>query len=330
MAFIETRFPTTISYGSSGGFGHDTAITEVRSGQETRVSRREVPRMRFNANEAIKQYDELAELITFVRVMRGSADGFRFLDPTDFTTGENHTGSPSDTDVVIGYGDGVTTQFQLVKTYTLASTTRTRPITKPIHGESVAVGEASATSYNVVIAFDGTPQASGWTVDTTTGVVTFSSAPTAAVEITAGFAFDVPCRFGKEVDDLLDISLQDYDDSEIPDVPIIEIIDEGFIDEHFYYGGALDHGNVAADVSISMLGGRLQSFTPTTTGLKVLLPDATSIPLGGPIWYLANEGLNDMTIEDYLANTIATLAQGTTTEIWLSKDGGGSKAWLAL
>lgn len=336
MSFTEQRFPTTISYGSSGGFGHSTAITEVRTGQETRVARREVPRMRWNANEAVKSDDERAELITFVRAMRGSDVGFRFLDHTDYTTGANHTGAHSYDDVLIGTGDGVTKQFQLVKKYELGALSRSRPITKPIHGESVEIGEAAAQTFNVRIGVNGSEVASSgnWTVDTTTGIVTFTSAPTSGHDITAGFAFDVPSRFGIEVDDLLDIALTGFEDSEIPDVPIVEIVDEGFVDEEFYFGGAKDHGNVSANVSISLLGGRVQAFTPTTSGLKIILPDYTSIPLGGPHFYLVNQGANAMTIEDHLTNSIATLAAsgsaGSTTEIHLSLNASAAKEWMAL
>lgn len=330
MAFIETRFPTTISYGSSGGFGHNTAIVEVRSGQETRTSRREVARLRWNANEAIKQDDEIAALIDFCRVMKGSAVGFRFLDHTDYSTGANHKGAPAADDVVFGYGDGVSTQFQLLKTYTVAGVTRTRNITKPIHGESVSVGEAAAISMDVLIAVAGTPTTSGWSVDTTTGMVTFTTAPTLGQELTWGGYFDVPCRFGIEVDDLLDIALQGYDDSEIPDVPIIELVDEGTVNEEYPYRGSKDHGPIAADASITLLGGAFQTFTPTTGGLKIILPDYTSIPTGVGHFVLANEGMNDMTVVNHLASTVATLTAGTALEFCLTLNGLGTKEWKAL
>jgi uncharacterized protein (TIGR02217 family) len=66
-----------------------------------------------------------------------------------------------------------------VKRYTSGSQTWTRTITKPVAG-------------TVRTALDGAEQLGGWSVDTTTGVVTFDSAPTAGVSVTAGFAFHVP------------------------------------------------------------------------------------------------------------------------------------------
>ncbi len=38
MSFHDVRFPTDISYGSSGGPGFSTAIIEVDSGAEERIS----------------------------------------------------------------------------------------------------------------------------------------------------------------------------------------------------------------------------------------------------------------------------------------------------
>ena len=42
---------------------------------------------------------------------------------------------------------------------------------------------------------DAVEQLFGWSVDTTTGLVTFGMAPALGVEFTADFEFDVPVRF---------------------------------------------------------------------------------------------------------------------------------------
>ena len=41
----------------------------------------------------------------------------------------------------------------------------------------------------------GVEQVAGWSVDTTTGLVTFGMPPALGVEVTADFEFDVPVRF---------------------------------------------------------------------------------------------------------------------------------------
>ena len=66
----------------------------------------------------------------------------------------------------------------------------------------------------------GVEQLSGWSVDTTTGVVTFSAAPGAGVAITAGFEFDVPVRFDTDV---LDVTLDLERLGSITSIPLLEL-----------------------------------------------------------------------------------------------------------
>jgi uncharacterized protein (TIGR02217 family) len=79
-------------------------------------------------------------------------------------------------------GDGALTQFQLVKQYPSASVIEMRTITKPVAG-------------TLKVYLDGVEQPSGWSVDTTTGLVTVGTPPALGVEVTADFEFDVPVRF---------------------------------------------------------------------------------------------------------------------------------------
>ena len=62
---------------------------------------------------------------------------------------------------LIGTGDDAETQFQLVKRYPSGSVVEVRTITKPVAG-------------TVRIYLDGVEQLSGWSVDVTTGIVTFA------------------------------------------------------------------------------------------------------------------------------------------------------------
>ena len=65
---------------------------------------------------------------------------------------------------------------------------------------------AKPVAASVRIALGVVEQPSGWSVDTTTGVVTFDAAPGAGVAITAGFEFDVPVRFDTDaLDETLDL-----------------------------------------------------------------------------------------------------------------------------
>lgn len=63
-------------------------------------------------------------------------------------------------------------------------------------------------------------QFSSWTVDTTTGLVTFAAAPGAGSAITAGFEFDVPVRFDTDV---LDVTLDLERLGSITSIPLLEL-----------------------------------------------------------------------------------------------------------
>jgi len=197
MAFIEVQFPSDISFGSTGGPEYSTDIVETISGYEQRNANWSASRAVYNVAHGIKTQAQLDALIAFFRARHGRADGFRFKDWTDYQA----------TAQALGTGNGSTTTFQLVKLYTSGSITETRTIKKPVSG-------------SVVIYFNAVAHPSGWSVDTTTGIVTFSIAPGNGVAITADFQFNVPARFDT---DRLSATLEAYGASSWRDIPIVEI-----------------------------------------------------------------------------------------------------------
>ena len=96
---------------------------------------------------------------------------------------------------------------RLSKRYTSGAQTWTRSIAKPVTG-------------TVRIALGTVEQMSGWTLDATTGVVTFTTAPGSGVVIRAGFEFDVPVRFDS---DSLDVTLDVERLGSITSIPLLEI-----------------------------------------------------------------------------------------------------------
>ena len=63
-------------------------------------------------------------------------------------------------------------------------------------------------------------QMSGWTLDSTTGVITFTTAPANGVIGRAGFEFDVPVRFDN---DTLDVTLDVERLGSITSIALLEI-----------------------------------------------------------------------------------------------------------
>ena len=206
MAFHEVRFPDSISRGARGGPERRTQVVELASGDEERNASWANSRRRYDVAYGIRRADDLAAVVAFFEARNGRLHGFRFKDWGDYKSCLP-SGTPSPTNQATGTGDGTTTAFQLVKRYASGSQTWVRTITKPVAG-------------SVAVALNGTPQASGWSVDTTTGVITFATAPGAGVTITAGFEFDVPVRFDT---DLLDVTLDLERLGSITSIPLLEI-----------------------------------------------------------------------------------------------------------
>lgn len=319
MLFHESpRFPEGISYGSRGGPGFNTAITRLDSGSEHRVARWEEGLWSGNAAYGVKTWDDMSDLISFYRARMGSAYGFRYKDFSDFTSGNNHRDAPTATDCQIGTGDSALVAFQLQKKYVSGATTVFRVVSKPVTG-------------TVLIAVNGTPTVSGWAVDTTTGVVTFGVAPGTGDVITAGFEFDVPGRFGEEADRVLSVSIDNFDSTSVPDIPIIEVKDTTPADpQGVWYGGACEH-TLYQDEVLSLGTGRVQVIDAMAAGLKVRLPDPVNFPTGATHFYIVNQGANSFEVSSIDgATTYVTLASGECTEAFLSVDGTGVKVWYVV
>ena len=315
MAFHEVQFPTDISYGSHGGPGFAVNIISVDSGQEQRISRWEQARRKYDVAYGVKSHDAISSLMDFYLARVGATHGFRYKDFQDFTTATNHRDAPSDTDETLGTGDASDTTFQLLKTYASGSQTSTRSITKPV---------ASTT----VVSLNDVAQASGWTVSTTTGVITFASAPGVGVTVKAGCEFDVPVRF--EAVDNLDLNYESFA-SGSTSVSLVEILDEGGIDEAFYYGGAYETLlDPAQSFEITLANGRVQILRCTATSVYAKLPAFASLPLGGPYFYIENPSTSTQSIIllDSDDTTLMTLTAGKTVTACLTENGSSVKEWM--
>lgn len=207
MAFDNVRFPVSISLGSSGGPTRRTEIVVTGSGSEERNSRWADSRRVYNAGYGVKNLDDLHTVIGFFEERRGRLHGFRWKDHRDFKSC-SPVATVTPLDQVVGTGNGTNAAFQLVKKYGTGLRDYVRTITKPVSG-------------TVRMAVNGV-ETSNFSVNTTTGVVTFTagSIPAAGATVTAGFEFDVPVRFDT---DELRINLAALDAGEIPDIPIVEI-----------------------------------------------------------------------------------------------------------
>lgn len=317
MAFHEVRFPDDIAYGSSGGPGFSTSIVTLDSGAESRSPRWSSPRHRYNAAYGVRDQDQVDNLKGFYLARLGATHGFRFKDFGDFSTGADGVGAASPTDVVAlsAAQDGST--FQLVKKYQSGPTTFVRRITKPVQG-------------TVRVAVNGVERLSGVSVDSTTGVVTLAPGYESGDVVTWGGQFDVPVRFALDSDEVLSFTIDDYSNRSAS-VPLLEIKDGLVSPEEFNFGGAAEHA-MAGDVSIGFGTGRVHVLAPQSSGLAVHLPDPDLVdPLcGGPFFALFNDGpTHSVAVKDEAGSTLVALAAGSSVELCITRDAGGSAWWYA-
>jgi uncharacterized protein (TIGR02217 family) len=206
MAFHEVRFPDDISRGARGGPERRTQVVELASGDEERNASWADSRRRYDAAYGIRRADDLAAVVAFFEARGGRLHGFRWKDWGDYRSGLPST-PITPIDQTLGAGDGTTKTFQLLKRYESGMQAWVRRIGKPVAG-TVRVGRG------------GVEAGSGWTVDATTGVVTFAVAPAAAVLVTAGFEFDVAVRFDT---DRLDVTWDLDRLGSIASIPLVEV-----------------------------------------------------------------------------------------------------------
>lgn len=197
MGFVETQFPTDISYGSSGGPEYATDIVVSQNGHEQRNINWSEARARYNVAHGVKTKAQLDTLIAFFRARKGRAYGFRFKDWTDYKVHDQH----------IATANGATYNFPLVKTYASHGVTESRRITKPVEG--------SARIY-----VNDVEQTAGFSVNYTSGIITFIVPPANGAVVHADFEFDVPVRFDT---DRLSATLDAYGVHSWQDIALIEV-----------------------------------------------------------------------------------------------------------
>ena len=206
MAFHEVRFPDNISRGARGGPERRTQVVELASCDEERNASWANSRRSYDVAYGIRRADDLAAVVAFFEARNGRLYGFRFKDWADYKS-SLLSQAIAPTDQQIGTGTGALKTFQLSKRYSSGAQTWTRIIAKPVAG-------------TIRIALGTVDQMSGWTLDATTGVVTFTTAPGSGVIIRAGFEFDVPVRFDT---DALDVILDVERLGSITSIPLLEI-----------------------------------------------------------------------------------------------------------
>ena len=208
MAFHEVRFPANLSFGSVGGPERRTEVVQLSNGFEERNTPWSQSRRRYDAGVSLRSLDDIGSLIAFFEARQGQLNGFRWKDWADYKSCPASV-TPAFDDQLIAIGDGVQTDYQLIKTYASGAEAQSRDIHKPVAG-TVRIG----------LQGDELQEGVHFTVDVTTGIVTFASPPAVDERVTAGYEFDVPVRFDT---DKIQVSVASFQAGDVPQVPVVEV-----------------------------------------------------------------------------------------------------------
>src|ERR1039458_5827425 len=202
------EFPRDLSFLAIGGGSFNTQVNEGFSGDEQRNRNWSLTRGEWTVALNFKPQAYFDALQSFALVVGGQADSFLFYDAKD------HTGTAQ----LLGYGDGSTTVFQLIKTYTCGGRSYVRTINHPICS-SVNDFQGNALGDTVVIHVGDTLLHLGtdFTVDASTGLVTLATAPAGSppYPIYADFEFHFCVRF------LADVLKAQVEESDVVDGDIL-------------------------------------------------------------------------------------------------------------
>lgn len=325
MGFHDIQFPLKPSKGTSGGPGYKHQIIELPTGAEEIVATQSLPRWSFDVGKHVQSRAQAVELVRFYVARGGLSNSFRFQDISDNTSNDDGTTGYTSTDQNVGTGDGSTLTFQLRKEYGDAAASVYRTITKPVSGR-VAIAVGGVTQVDPGWTFP-------WTCNATTGVVTFTTAPTASAAVTAGFDFDCEVRFGSAIDQNMPVTRTDWENNSLQ-IPLIEKFPSAPVEDRLWYGGA-GSTTGSATVALSKASGRV--FTLTPTGAHDLnLPPKAALPLGGIHYVLVNtSGTHAVTVKDgddasTVGTVTATGGATPTVQIVLGYAASGARKWYAL
>jgi uncharacterized protein (TIGR02217 family) len=209
MTIPAYRLPEHIERGAQFGPAYRNVIHEAVSGNEQRFAQwtkcRGVGNFGYGLQDSTDKLGDFRAILSLFRAHFGSVYPFRFRDWSDYVA----------TNEVFGTGDGTKAAFQLTMTYdpqlillgTQGSFFYVRSITLLASTPVIKINNVITTAYTI----------------SSSGLVTFTTAPAAGQQLTWSGEFDVPCRFDT---DTLPVVMNEADLTSLQNIPIKEVIGE--------------------------------------------------------------------------------------------------------
>lgn len=217
--------PLSLSFGTATISKTSTDVSFTDSGFRKANRRWSQHLRRFNLRYGVRSPADVHTLLKLFEAVDGPSNSFLLRDWNDWNTTDGRMEKGGDTNITATdqplqntvtagiVGDGTTLTYQMRKDYTVGGATHSRTIKKPQSG-------------TILVAVDAVAQTEGvdFTVDYSTGIVSFAGAPGASgsptgVSVTWGGAFYVPVAFAG--DEFIQ-SLDTHDASSVPDIRLIE------------------------------------------------------------------------------------------------------------
>lgn len=206
VEFDEVRFPTDVSYGSSGGPTFKTSIFEAFRGGEKRNIDWASPLMEFNVAYGIKTDAQMEKVIEFFQARRGRLRGFRYKNWANYQVVNG----------VIAVGDAVSTRFPIIRAYGFPAAQTYKRLYKIVPGSVTGLNIAGETLVEGV----------DYAIDYNSGELVFRSDRVPGFQVpikVTSLEFDEPVRFDI---DRLDVVIEQYNNNSIGRLPLIGIRDK--------------------------------------------------------------------------------------------------------
>lgn len=206
VEFDEVRFPTDVSYGSSGGPIFKTQVFEGYSGTEKRNIDWASPMMQFDVAYGIKTDAQMSAVIEFFNAREGKLRGFRYKNWANYQISNG----------IIAVGNGLDSRLPLIRTYGFPATQTYKRLYKIVQGSvtGVSIGAESLT------------EGEDFVIDYNSGEIIFETTriPGEGIPVKAvNLEFDEPVRF--DTDDL-QITIEAFNNNSIGQLPLVGIRDK--------------------------------------------------------------------------------------------------------
>lgn len=343
MAIDMVRMPPEVSYGFAARFNFGNEIVQLPDGEGREAVRMaEMPSRSWTARKGVFTRARANEFVGFARARHGGFYGFRFWDPTDFST---HPTDPANvawtmTDQFLGEGNGTRTRFPMRRTYRsvpnellqrLAVEDRMLPLIGEIDDRLASkVGLPAGSTLTSAVSVDGVSVP--FSFDFRAREFVLASAPGVGTSVMWGGLYDYPAGFDQATDANLERIAESFEGHSIPAIGLDLLAHDRFCPESDDPGGC---ASLAWSTGVPLIQKAVRKtwlLSPAGASQSVQIEDVSRHNAGGPHLVLVNIAANSVTVLDSLSGstmfTLGASGSGTAVARLWSRDNGPTLQWF--